>query len=68
MADFQGELMRDAQGREVVRFTTPSGVRAVVATCIPQEALDKMARSLRRKLARGQPHPAGPPRQVPIED
>jgi hypothetical protein len=68
MAEFQGKVIRDAQGREVVRFTTASGVRAVVATCIPQEALDKMARSLRRKLARGQRRPAGAPRQVPTED
>ncbi len=68
MADFQGEVIRDAQGREVVRFTTASGVRAVVATCIPHEALDKMARSLRRTLARSQPRPVGAPRQAPAED
>jgi hypothetical protein len=68
MAEFQGEVIRDAQGREVVRFTTASGLRAVVATCIPQEALDKMARSLRRELARGEPCPAEAPRQVPTED
>ena len=68
MAEFQGEVICDVKGREVVRFTTASGVRAVVATCIPQEALDKMARGLRRKLARSQPRPVGAPRQVPAED
>ena len=51
MAEFQGEVIRDARGREVVLFTTPSGVRAAVATGIPPEALDSLVRSLRRKLA-----------------
>lgn len=51
-ADFQGEVIRDARGREVVRFTTASGVRAVVATCIPMAALAKMARKLERKIAK----------------
>ena len=37
--------------REAVRFTTPSGVRAIVATTISREALDKLARKLERKLA-----------------
>lgn len=46
MADFQGEVIRDARGREVVRFTTPSGVQAIVATCIPPEILAKFARRL----------------------
>ena len=54
MGDFEGEVIRDARGREVVRFTTPSGVRAIVATCIPQEALAKMARKLERRIARRQ--------------
>ena len=45
-AGFQGEVIRDARGREVVRFTTESGVRAIVAICIPQEALATMARKL----------------------
>ena len=49
---FQGEVIRDDRGREVVCFTTPSGVRAVVDTSIPQEALAKFAAKLRRKLAR----------------
>jgi nitrate/TMAO reductase-like tetraheme cytochrome c subunit len=52
MSEFQGEVIRDAQGREVVRITTSSGVRAVIATCIPAAALDKMARKLERKIAR----------------
>ncbi len=68
MADFQGEVVRNSQGREVVRFTTASGVRAVVATCIPQEALDKMARSLKRKLASSQTSQVGATRQVSTED
>jgi hypothetical protein len=49
---FQGELIRDDRGREVVCFTTPSGVRAVVDTSIPQEALARLAAKLMRKLAR----------------
>jgi ribosome-associated translation inhibitor RaiA len=49
---FQGEVIRDDRGREVVCFTTPSGVRAVVDTSIPQEALAKLAAKLMRKLAR----------------
>lgn len=68
MAGFQGEVVRNSQGREVVRFTTASGVRAVVATCIPQEALEKMARSLKRKLASSQTSQVGAKRQVPTED
>ncbi len=68
MADFQGEVIRDSRGREVVRFTTASGVRAVVATSIPQEALDKMARGLRRKLARSHTRMSGPSTGVPTKD
>lgn len=48
----QGDVIRDHRGREVVRFTTASGVQAIVATCIPQAALAKMARKLKRKIAR----------------
>lgn len=62
MADFRGEVVRDPQGREVIRFTTASGVHAAIATCIPQEALDKMARGLRRKLARSRTRRVGAPR------
>lgn len=50
MGNFQGELIKDGRGREVVRFTTPSGVRAVVDTSISMAALEKLARNLERKL------------------
>ena len=43
-------LLRDDVGREVVVFTTPSGVRAVVDTSIPDEALRQFARKLQRKI------------------
>ena len=49
---FQGEVIRGYRGREVVRFTTASGVQAIVATCIPQATLAKMACKLERKIAR----------------
>lgn len=52
MPKFQGEVFRDAQGREAVCFTTPSGVRAIVATEIPRAALDKLIAKLQRKLDR----------------
>jgi hypothetical protein len=51
MARFKGKVIKDSKGREVVRFTTPSGVDAVVATSIPPEALDKFAKSLAQKIA-----------------
>jgi hypothetical protein len=54
MTYFEGEVICDARGREVVRFTTPSGVRAAIATDISDEALAKFRRSLKRKLARSQ--------------
>lgn len=46
----KSQFLRDDAGREVVIFTTPSGVRAVVATCISDEALKKLARKLQRKI------------------
>ena len=49
---FEGEVIRDARGREVVCFTTPSGVRAIVATDIPDAVLDKLIAKLKRKIAR----------------
>lgn len=54
----QMEVLRDDSGREAVRFVTPSGVTAVVATCVSDAALDKFIRKLERKLkARaGNPH------------
>ncbi len=51
-AEFQGEVVRDQRGREVVRFTTASGVCAVFDTSISQAALLKLERSLKRKIAR----------------
>lgn len=38
--------------KEVVMFTTPSGVHAIVATCIPDEALAMLVRKLKRKMRR----------------
>lgn len=52
MANFQGEIVKDEKGREVVQFTTASGVRAIVCTSIPMAALEKMMRKLERKLKR----------------
>ena len=48
MADAQ--LLRDDQGREVVKFTTPSGVTAWVATSISDQALRAFAKKLARKM------------------
>lgn len=52
MPRYQGEVIRDDRGREVVCFTTPSGVRAIVATDIPEAVLDKLIAKLKRKIAR----------------
>ena len=52
MPKYQGEVIRDDHGREVVCFTTPSGVRAIVATDIPDAVLDKLIAKLKRKIAR----------------
>ena len=52
MPKYQGEVIRDDRGREVVCFTTPSGVRAIVATDIPDAVLDKLIAKLKRKIAR----------------
>lgn len=46
------EILRDQAGREVVKFTTPSGVVGIVATCIPDSALRAFARALQRKIRR----------------
>jgi hypothetical protein len=51
MTEYQAEVIRDAEGRETVRFTTPCGVSAIIATCIPHEALESMERSLTRMIA-----------------
>ncbi|HEY6513943.1 MAG TPA: hypothetical protein VI032_18340 [Burkholderiaceae bacterium] len=45
-------VLRDRDGREVVIFTTPAGVTGTVDTSISPEALDAMARGLRRSLRR----------------
>ena len=52
MPKFQGEVIRDARGREVVCFTTPSGVRTIVATSISDAALAKLIAKLQRKINR----------------
>lgn len=52
MSAFYGEVIQYAKGREVVRFTTASGVRAVIDTSISDQALWSFAQSLRRKIAR----------------
>lgn len=49
-------------------FTTESGVRAVVATCIPPEALAKFARSLKSKIARREARLAAATGGVPPKD
>lgn len=51
---FEGEVIRDARGRKVVCFTTPSGVRAIVDTSIPDTALARLIAKLRRKIYRRQ--------------
>jgi hypothetical protein len=45
-------IVRDDTGREVVMFTTPSGVTAVVDTSFSDATLAKLARSLKRKIRR----------------
>lgn len=45
-------VLCDDSGREVMHFTTPSGVKAWVATEIPREALVKIMVKLKRKLAK----------------
>jgi hypothetical protein len=44
------KLLRDDVGREVVVFTTPGGVHAIVDTSIPDDALRQFARTLQRKI------------------
>ena len=63
MGKFQGEVIRYAEDREVVRFTTESGVRAIFDTGISDEALLLFARSLRRKIARRARLAAAAPRR-----
>ena len=63
MSAFQGEIIRYAEGREVVRFTTASGVRAVIDTSISDQALSSFAQSLRRKIARSVRRTASAPKR-----
>jgi hypothetical protein len=44
------QFLRDDRGREVVKFTTPSGVTAWVATGISDQALRAFAQKLARKM------------------
>lgn len=46
------KVLRDHRSREVVIFTTPSGVTGIFDTSISLKGLDAMARSLRRSLRR----------------
>ncbi len=48
------QVLRDSEGREVVRVVTESGVVGYIATCVSPELLADMAAKLRRKLARSQ--------------
>lgn len=63
MSAFQGEIIRYAEGREVVRFTTASGVRAVIDTSISDQALSSFAQSLRRKIAKSARRTASAPKR-----
>mgnify|MGYP000898462352 CR=1 FL=1 len=49
---FKDEAIRDVRGRELVCFTTATGVRAIVAPWIPASALLGLIRKLERKIAR----------------
>ncbi len=46
------KILRDDRGREVVMFTTPSGVKAWVDTSISDDVLAAFARKLERKIQR----------------
>jgi len=48
------QVLRDSEGRQVVRVVTDSGVVGYIATCVPPVLLADMAAKLRRKLARSQ--------------
>ena len=68
VANFQGEVIRDDWGREVVRFTTASGVRAIAATCIPPAALLKLVHKLERKIAKRQNRLEAAIRKLPAKE
>lgn len=48
------QVLRDSEGRQVVRVVTDSGDVGYIATCVPPVVLADMAAKLRRKLARNQ--------------
>lgn len=54
------QVLRDAQGHEVVRVVTEEGVVGYIATCVSSELIADMAAKLRRKLARNQSSVADP--------
>ena len=56
MHDDRAEIIRDARGRECVRFVTRSGVTAIVDASIPLSALDKLILKLELKLAKRSSH------------
>ena len=45
------KMIRDHRGRELLKFETPSGVTAWVATCVSRDALKALSKKLSRKLA-----------------
>jgi len=53
-------IIRDPRGRELVKFETPSGVTAWVATSVSSDALNALAKKLRRRLAAPRPPPQIP--------
>lgn len=46
------KILRDDRGREVIRFTTPSGVTAWIDTSISDTVLAALARKLERRIRR----------------
>lgn len=46
------QLLRDSEGRTVLRVVTESGVVGYIATCVSRALMADMAAKLRRKLAR----------------
>lgn len=45
-------VIKDRGGREVVKFTTPSGVTAWMDRSIPSATLDGLIRKLQRRLTK----------------
>lgn len=46
------QLLRDSEGRAVLRVITESGAVGYIATCVSPALMADMAAKLRRKLAR----------------